>query len=204
MTHARFPFQPPDPDRVPAPDSGPNMPPWLQERLFDQRIVALTGSLTGPVASHTAAALLSLDALGGDPVRLHVSSPDGELSAAFALVDAIDTMRSPVHVVVTATAGGGALAVLAAAANRAAYRHARVRLAEPRSTMAGGTAEQVAAAAGEYLRELDELIVRLAEVTGQPRSRIENDLSAGRVLTADEAKEYGLIDDIIGPARGGA
>jgi ATP-dependent Clp protease protease subunit len=58
----------------------------------------------------------------------------------------------------------------------------------------------VTAAAGQYLRELEELAVRLAEVTGQPRSRVEDDLSAGRILTAEEAREYGLIDEIVGPA----
>jgi ATP-dependent Clp protease protease subunit len=63
--------------------------------------------------------------------------------------------------------------------------------------MAAGTAEKVAAAAGEYLRELEELIVRLAAVTSVPRSRIEDDLSAGRILSAEEAKDYGLIDDIV-------
>jgi ATP-dependent Clp protease protease subunit len=63
-----------------------------------------------------------------------------------------------------------------------------------------GTADEVAAAAGRYLRELEELAVRLAEVTGQPRSRVEDDLSAGRVLSAAEAQEYGLVDEIVGKA----
>ena len=64
----------------------------------------------------------------------------------------------------------------------------------------------MAAAAGQYLRELEELAVRLATATGQPRSRIEDDLSAGRVLTAEQAVEYGLLDEIVGPNQpaGGA
>ena len=61
-----------------------------------------------------------------------------------------------------------------------------------------GTADEVAAAAGQYLRELEELAVRLADVTGQPRSRIEDDLSIGRILTAEQAREYGLIEGIVG------
>jgi ATP-dependent Clp protease protease subunit len=174
------------------------MPPWLEERLFERRIVMLRGPLTTPVASNAAAALLTLDTLGPDPVQLHLSALDGELAAAFAVVDAIDTMRAPVHVVVPSQAGGAALAVLAAARRRLAHRHARIRLAEPYGTAAAGTADQVAAAAGEYLRELDELVVRLAEATRQPRSRIEDDLSAGKVLGAEQAREYGLIDEIVG------
>jgi ATP-dependent Clp protease protease subunit len=169
----------------------------LEERLFDQRIIMLRGPLTGPVASQTAAALLTLDALGDDPVQVHLTAVDGALDAAFAVVDAIDAMRAPVYAVVTAETGGAAVAVLAAARRRLAYRHARIRLVEPRAAAVAGTADEVAAAAGQYLRELEELVVRLAEVTGRPRSRIEDDLSAGRVLSAEDAREYGLVDEIV-------
>jgi ATP-dependent Clp protease protease subunit len=174
------------------------MAPWLEERLFDRRIVMLRGPLTVAAASHAAAALLTLDAMGTEPIELHVNASDGDLASAFAVVDALDAMKAPVHAVVTAQVGGAAVAVLAAADRRLAYRHARIRLAEPRATAMAGTADEVAAAAGQYLRELEELAVRLAEVTGQPRSRVEDDLSAGRTLTAEEAREYGLVDDIVG------
>jgi ATP-dependent Clp protease protease subunit len=174
------------------------MSPWLEERLFNQRIVMLHGPLTGPAASQAAAALLTLDALGADPVQLHMATPDGDLAAAFTVVDAVDALRAPLHALVTAEVGGAAVAVLAAADRRLAYRHARIRLAEPRAASVAGTADQIAAAAGQYLRELEELALRLAEVTGQPRSRIEDDLAAGRILTAEQAREYGLIDDIVG------
>jgi ATP-dependent Clp protease, protease subunit len=199
---ARFPFHQPDPDHEPgAPAGGNEMPPWLQERLFDRRIVMLSGPLTGAAASHAAAALMTLDAFAVDPVQLHVTAVDGELSAAFAVVDAISSMRARVDAVVPSLAGGAALAVLAAAHRRLAFPHARLKLMEPRTEMAAGTAEKVAGAAGQYLRELDELIEALAKLTKQPRSRIEDDLSAGRVLTAAEAKEYGLIDEIVGPGH---
>jgi len=195
----------PDPWRPPngpAPGSGfgESMAPWLAERLFDRRIVMLNGPLTSAAASQAAAALLTLDALGTEPVQLHLSAPDGDLNAAFAIVDAVDAMRAPLHATVTGEAGGAAIAVLAAAGRRLAYRHARIRLAEPRAATVAGTADEVAAAAGRYLRELEELAVRLAEVTGQPRSRVEDDLSAGRVLSAAEAQEYGLVDEIVGKA----
>ena len=60
--------------------------------------------------------------------------------------------------------------------------------------------EGLAKRGADYSRELEELAVRLAEVTGQPRSRVEDDLSAGRVLSAAEAQEYGLVDEIVGKA----
>jgi ATP-dependent Clp protease protease subunit len=192
------PYRPSEPWRPPpGGGAGDGLSPWLEERLFDQRIIMLRGPLSGPVASQAAAALLTLDALGDDPVQLHLTAVDGALDAAFAVVDAIDAMRAPLHAVVTAETGGAAVAVLAAARRRLAYRHARIRLVEPRAAAVAGTADEVAAAAGQYLRELEELVVRLAEVTGRPRSRIEDDLSTGRVLSAEEAREYGLVDEIV-------
>jgi ATP-dependent Clp protease protease subunit len=193
----------PGPDRPsepwqPGPAGGGDLPGWLAERLFDQRTIMVRGPLTGAAATQTAAALLTLDAMGSEPVQLHLASPDGELPAAFAIVDAIDALASEVHAVVTSQAGGAVIAVLAASDRRSAYRHARLRLAEPRAAGVTGTADEVAAAAGRHLRDLEEVIVRLAEVTGQPRSRIEDDLSAGRTLSAAEAVEYGLIQTVVG------
>jgi ATP-dependent Clp protease protease subunit len=188
----------PPPGTPHGPGPGDGLPPWLEERLFDQRIVPIRGPLTGPAATRAAAALLTLDALGTEPVQLHVAAPDGELAAAFALVDALDAMHAPAHAVVTAEAGGAVLAVLTAADRRLAYRHARIRLAEPRAAAVAGTADEVATAAGQYLRELEELALRIVAVTGQARSRVEDDLSAGRVLTAGQARDYGLIDEIVG------
>jgi ATP-dependent Clp protease, protease subunit len=197
----------PTPDRSPdpwppgLPGAGAGLPGWLEERLFDQRIVMVRGALTGQAATGIAAALLTLDAAGPEPVQLHVASSGGELAAAHAVIDVIDAMAAPVHAVVTSEAGGAVLAVLAAAQQRSAYRHARFRLTEPRAAGLTGTADEVAAAAGQHLRELEEVVLRLVEVTGQSRSRIEDDLSSGRVLSAAEARDYGLIDTVVGDGK---
>lgn len=195
--HPRYPYREPDPWQVPVPQPAEVMAPWLAERLFDRRIVVLGGTLTPTAADQTAAALLALDAAGDEPVQLHLAVTGGELAAAFAVVDAVEAMTASLHALVTAETGGAAVAVLTAAARRLAYPHARIRLAEPKATPVTGTADQVAAAAGQYLRELEEFAVRLAEVTGRPRSRVEDDLSAGRLLDAEQAREYGLIDEIV-------
>jgi ATP-dependent Clp protease, protease subunit len=208
LRHDPYRWQP-APDRSPDPwpaapgAGGPNLPGWLEERLFDQRIVMIRGPLSQQAASAVAAALLTLDAAGPDPVQLHVASSAGELGAALAVIDVIDSMAAPVHAVVTSEAGGAVLAVLAAAQQRSAYRHARFKLAEPRAAGVTGTADEVAAAAGQHLRELEEVVLRLVELTGQTRSRVEDDLSAGRSLSAAEARDYGLIDTVVGDEKRG-
>ncbi|WP_045741283.1 MULTISPECIES: ATP-dependent Clp protease proteolytic subunit [Actinoplanes] len=177
------------------------MPGWLEERLFDQRIVMLRGQLTSEASTGISAALLTLDSAGPEMIQLHVASPGGDLSAALAVVDVLDALTAPVHALVTSEAGGAALAILVAADRRSAYRHARFRLAEPRAAGVTGTADEVAAAAGQHLRELEEVLIRVAEVTGQPRSRVEDDFSTGRSLGAAEALEYGLIDEVVSPKK---
>lgn len=171
---------------------------WLDERMVEQRTVLVRGCIDAALANHVAGLLLVLGRSGLEPVHMHLSAPDGDLGAAFAIADAIEAANVAVHLVVTSEVGGAALAVLAAAHRRTALAHARIRLAEPRVDPLTGTAGEVTTAAGRYLRDLEDLVVRLAEVTGQPRSRIEDDLSAGRVLSATEALEYGLIDAIAG------
>jgi ATP-dependent Clp protease protease subunit len=179
-------------------DPGPGLAPWLAERLFDRRIVFLRGQVTSEAASTAAAALLSLDALAPDPIQLHFAAPDGDLDAVFALIDAIDTLRAPVHAVATAEVGGAAIGAYAVAGRRIAYPHARFRLAEPRVSDIAGTADDVASAAGRHLRALEELVVRVADATGQPRSRVEDDFGSRVLLDAQQARDYGLVDE-IGP-----
>jgi ATP-dependent Clp protease, protease subunit len=177
------------------------MPSWLAERLFERRIVFLTGRITTGSASAAVAALLSLDAMADppEPVRLHLSAPDGDLDAAFAVIDAIDSLRSPVQAVATAHVGGAAIGVFAASQRRLAYPHARFRLSEPNLAGMNGTADDVARAAGRHLWALEDLVLRIAEATGQPRSRVEDDLGARRLLDADQARDYGLVHDVRGP-----
>lgn len=170
--------------------------PWLEQRMFEHQIVGLTGTITPELASRVGSQLMTLDALATPrraPIRLNITSPDGDLGAAFAVIDVLDLMRAPVEAVALGTVGGAALGVYAAATERLAYPHARFRLAEPRVEELAGTADDVTRAAGAHLRLLDDLIVRLAGTTGRPRAEIERDLSERRELSATEAIEYGLV-----------
>ena len=173
---------------------------WLQEKLFERRIVLLTGRLDEPTAVEIAAALTTLDAAGTTPIELHANGADGTLEAVFTLVDTLDLLRAPVHVQCRGEVGGPALAIVAAADHRAATAHTRFRLAQPTARFAG-TPDAIAAQSRRQQDLLWKLYARLARVTRRPAEEIAEDLRRGRYLDARQALDYGLIDEINPTAR---
>lgn len=168
---------------------------WLQEQLFERRIVLVTGRLDDDVAATAAAALLALDARGTRPIEIHLDSPDGALGAAFVLIDAADGLRSALRILCRGQVGGPTVGVLAAADHRAASPHARFHLCQPTARFLG-TPEEIAAQSRQQQGLLWKLYGRLARRTGRPAEEIAEDMRNGRYLDAREALDYGLIDEI--------
>ena len=98
---------------------------WLQEQLFERRIVLVTGQLDDGAAAKAAAALLALDASGARPIDLHLASPDGALGAAFALIDTAETLTSALRVLCRGQVGGPAIGLVTAADHCTASPHER-------------------------------------------------------------------------------
>jgi ATP-dependent Clp protease protease subunit len=193
----RSPWQPEPRPPTPAPVSASAAlvvgRDWLAERLLDQRVVALAGELDAEVVNRTLAELALFDATGDAPVRLRLSGVSADLDAVLPLVDAFDLMGAPVHATGLGTLTGPAVAVLAVADVRALGAHATVHLCEPKAPrgVQGRDLETVAAERARLLRRLQE---RLAAACGRPVDEVAADMRAGRLLTADEAREYGLVD----------
>lgn len=172
---------------------------WLQEKLFERRIVRVSGRLDDVAATRAAAALMSLNAAGGEPIELHVESPDGTLEAAFVLIDTLDQLRADVRARCRGEIGAPATGVVAAAAHRAASPHARFRLSQP-TVRFSGPPEQIVAETRRHRDLLVRFQARLARATGRPVDDIADDMRRGRFLDAREALDYGLIDTITGAA----
>jgi len=168
---------------------------WVQQQLFERRIVLVTGQLEDGTASKTAAALLALDASGERPIELHLDSPDGALDAVFVLMDTADLLRSTLRVLCRGQVGGPAMGVVAAADHCAAVPHARFHLCQPTARFAG-TPEGIAAQSRQQQELLWKLAGRLARRTGRPAEEIAEDMRCGRYLDAQQALDYGLIDEI--------
>jgi ATP-dependent Clp protease protease subunit len=219
MTRATWPPVPPGPPPPPFPPQPPQYPPpspwrpeprpsvapapsvsvvvgaehWLAERLLEQRVVALAGALDADDVNRAVAELALLDASADEPVQLRLSGVSADLDGALTLVDALDLMGAPVHATVLGTLTGAAVAVLAVADRRAAGAHAVVHLTEPR-TPRHGLGRDVEALATEHARQLRRLQERLAEATGRDVEQIAADMRTGRLLSTEEAREYGLVD----------
>jgi ATP-dependent Clp protease protease subunit len=176
------------------------LPSWLQANLFERRQVFLTGPLDSPLATSLTAQLMTLDALGAEPITLYLDSPDASLEAAFALIDTLKLLRSEAYAHCLGRLGGPSVAVLAVADRRSASPNARFRLAQPRLEVSG-TADRLSAASHHFQDLLRRLQVELAEATGQPLEEVAIDLRRERYLDAQEALAYGLIDQIGAPTH---
>ena len=169
----------------------------IANRLLEERVVTLSGRLDESAANAVTGQLIVLGRSNSEePITLHMSCRESELGASLALADAVELTRSPVHAVVHGILRGPAVAVLCTSARRAAHRHALFFLSVPPASGAG-TAAQLASLAAVHERQVEQLQRRITEVTGQQPEMVEADLEYGRLLSAEEARDYGLVEEVL-------
>jgi ATP-dependent Clp protease protease subunit len=178
------------------PPTGPD--DWMAARLFAQRIVTLSGPLDHDAANHVAAQLMTLDALGDEPIELRLTAAEGEVSAALSLVDVIDLLGVPVHAQAVGRVHGPALAVLAVCDDRTVAGHASLRMVGPRVEL-WGNADQLEQQATAHQAEWAAFCACVARATGKAPEQVAADAETGRYFTAEEAVDYGLADQVSGP-----
>lgn len=174
----------------PAPGAG-----GLADRLLDRRTVLVSGPLDRTAATDAAARLMLLDGTGDDPVDLLLSCPDGDLVSAMSLADTVELVGVEVEALCTGSLGGPPVLVFALAARRIAQPHATFRLSEPDLEIEG-RAGDIAHEAERHAAQLADFHDRLAAATRRRPESVAADLRARRLLTAPEAKAYGLVDEI--------
>jgi ATP-dependent Clp protease protease subunit len=160
------------------------------------------GCLDGEAATRLCAQLLTLDAEGEGPIRLELHNLDADLPAALTVMGVLDTLRVPVTAYTGGRASGPGLGVLASVGHRRAYPNAFFAMSEPQVSL-DGPVTAVAAHEEQVRAMLAELYARLAEVTGHEVDEIRDDARRGRLLTAGQAIDYGLIEGFA-EARGPA
>ena len=168
-------------------------------RLLMDRIIFLGTPVNDDVANIIIAQLLFLDADNPErDIYVYINSPGGLVSSGMAIYDTMQFLRAPVNTICMGMAASMGSFLLAAGrkGKRSALPHARIMMHQP-SGGAQGTASDIEIQAREilYLRaKLNELY---AKHTGKPLQEIEKDMDRDRFMSAEEAKEYGLIDNVI-------
>jgi ATP-dependent Clp protease protease subunit len=169
-------------------------------RLLMDRIIFLGTEIDDNVANVIIAQLLFLEAdKPGKEISIYLNCPGGSVSAGLAMYDTMKHITSPVSTICMGFAASMGCFMLAAAGTkgkRYALPHARIMMHQP-SGGAQGVAADIEIAAKEILYLRSRVNRLMADSTGQPLERIERDFDRDYYMSADEAKAYGIIDEVI-------
>ena len=171
----------------------------IYSRLLKDRIIFVTGTIDDHMANLIIAQLLFLEA--EDPnkdIHLYINSPGGSVSAGLAIYDTMQYIKPDVSTICMGMAASMASVILAAGTKgkRFTLPYARVMIHQPLGG-AQGQATEIEIHAREILRIRDEMNNIMSKHTGQPKEKIQIDTERDYYLTAEEAKTYGLVDEIL-------
>ncbi len=171
----------------------------IYSRLLKDRIVFLAGPVTDPVANSIIAQMLFLASKDpGKDIQLYINTPGGSVTAGMAIYDTMQYVKPDISTVCIGLAASMGATLLAAGAKgkRFALPNSQVLLHQVAGGVTGEAVE-IEITAKQIIRIKEKLNKILAKHTGQPLAKIEKDTDRDFYLSADEAKEYGLIDQVI-------
>ncbi|WP_269449895.1 ATP-dependent Clp protease proteolytic subunit [Auraticoccus cholistanensis] len=169
-------------------------------KLFEDRIIFLGTPIMDDVANAVMAQLLCLQSMDADrQIQMYINSPGGSFTALTAIYDTMQYIKPPVQTVCLGQAASAAAVLLAAGAKgqRLALPNSRILIHQPATEGSYGQSSDLEIQAREILRIRSQMEGMLARDTGQPIEQITRDIERDKFLTAEEAKEYGIIDDIL-------
>lgn len=171
----------------------------IYSRLLKDRIIMLSGQVTDDLANSIISQLLFLDAQDSEKdIYIYINSPGGSVTAGLAIYDTMNFVKADVQTIVMGMAAsmGSFLLTAGTKGKRFALPNAEIMINQPLGG-AQGQATEIEIAARHILKTRDRLNKILAERTGQPLEVIEKDTDRDNFMSAEEAKEYGLIDEVM-------
>ncbi len=172
----------------------------LYSRLLKENIIFLGTPIDDTIANLICAQLIHLESENPDrDINIYINSPGGDITALFAIYDTMQFIKNDIATICLGQAASAAAVLLAAGTKgkRLALPHSRVLLHQPYGQVGYGQVTDLEIAAREILRMRDLLEQILAHHTGQSIERIHADTDRDFVMEANEALEYGIIDDVI-------
>ena len=179
--------------------AGLNLTDSVYERLLRERIIVLGSQVEENIANQICAQLLLLSAEDPDQdIRLYINSPGGSVTAGMAIYDTMQLIEPDVATYAMGLAASMGQFLLSAGTRgkRYALPHARILMHQPSAGVAG-TAADIAIQADMLIKHKREMAELIAEQTGQPVERIIADSDRDRWFTAEEAREYGFVDQVL-------
>lgn len=171
----------------------------IYSRLLKDRIIMLSGEINDDMANSIIAQLLFLDAQDNTKdISLYINSPGGVITSGLAIMDTMNFIKSDVSTIAIGMAASMASILLTSGAKgkRFALPNSTVLIHQPLGG-AQGQQTDIQIAANEILKSREKINKILHETTGQPLEKIQKDTERDNYLTAEEAKDYGLIDEIM-------
>jgi len=168
-------------------------------KLFEERIIFLGQPIDDTVANDVMAQLLTLESMDSDrDIILYINSPGGSFTALTAIYDTMQFVRPDVMTICLGQASSAAAIILAGGAKgkRYALEHSRILIHQP-SSEGGGQASDIEIQAREIMRMRELLESMLSKHTIRTPQEIAQDIERDKILTAAEAVEYGLIDQVL-------
>ncbi|KRO16731.1 ATP-dependent Clp endopeptidase proteolytic subunit ClpP [Lacticaseibacillus saniviri] len=171
----------------------------IYSRLLKDRIIMLSGEINDQVANSIIAQLLFLDAQDSEKdIYLYINSPGGVITSGLAILDTMNFIKSDVQTIAIGMAASMASVLLAGGkkGKRFALPHSEVLIHQPLGG-AQGQQTEIEIAAEQILKARESLNKILSDATGKSVEQIKTDTERDHYLTAQEAKDYGLIDEIM-------
>ena len=171
----------------------------IYSRLLKDRIVFLGGPIETHLANTIVAQLLFLEKENPDEdIQMFINSPGGEINAGMAILDTMNYIKCDVSTIAVGLAAsmGSLLLAFGAKGKRFALPNSKIHIHQPLGGVQG-QASDIAIEAEEILKTRDLLYRMLSKQTGQSIKQIQKDAERDKYFTAQEAKEYGLIDKVI-------
>ena len=171
----------------------------IYSRLLKDRIIFLAGPINDMVANSVIAQMLFLASRDSNkPIQFYINTPGGIVTSGLAIYDTMQYVKCQVSTVCVGMAASMGAVLLAAGANgkRFALPHAQILLHQPMGG-AQGQASEIEITAKQIVKIKEQLNSIIAKHTGQPMEKVEKDSDRDFYLTPEEAKAYGLIDEVI-------
>ncbi len=176
----------------------------LDQRLLEHRTIFISEGIDSNVAKTVVGALLTLDAMNHDPIKIYVNSPGGEVNSGFSIYDTIRFLASSVKIINTGLCASIATIINIAAKKGNRYSMPNTRFLIHQPLIMGqvyGQASDLEITAKEILKTREKINQMLADACGQDVKKVEEDTTRDYWMSADAALKYGLIDKIVSSTK---